>query len=157
MIVFRCAGCRAVLSAPVREVPLPPLDGAPLPYELPDGGECPPRLAPGTFAHDPDPYHLSWTHPPAGAPAAQPGAPYAVLGRGDVRGVAEVPRRRQGCCGPSGSQGPNLACAGCGREVAVETADCGTPQQVAFTPDAVVLDPVIPDAVVPAVNPVPPG
>ncbi len=121
----------------MREVPLPPVDEAPLPYRLPDGGECPPRLAPGSFAHDPEPYHPSWTHPPAGAPAPARGSVRSA-GPGRVHGVAEVPRRRQGCCGPSGSQGPNLACAGCGREVAVETADCGTPQQVAFLPDAVV-------------------
>ncbi|MFD0269401.1 hypothetical protein ACFVGY_22955 [Streptomyces sp. NPDC127106] len=138
MIVFRCAACGTALTAPVREVPLPPLDEAPLPFAVPDGEDCPPRLAPGTFAYDPEPYHLSWAHPPKGVPAprVRPGSGLrsAVIGPDDVRGVEPIPRRRQGCCGPSGSQGPNLACAGCGAEVAVETADCYTPQQIALDP-----------------------
>ncbi|MFF1558276.1 hypothetical protein [Streptomyces sp. NPDC058279] len=132
MIVFRCGVCRTRLSAPVREVALPPEDEAPLPFRQPDGEDCPPRLAPGTFAYD-----LSFRQ----RPGARVGPLGPVLAPVDVRGVVPLPHRRHGCCGPSGSHGPNLACAGCGAEVAVETADCYTPQQVALDPASTVAEP----------------
>ncbi len=138
VIAFRCLLCRTGLSAPVREVPLPPEDEAPLPFAMPEGEACPTRPAPGTFAYDPEPYRLAWAQPPkrVSVPRIRPGSGLrsAVLGRGDVRGVVEVPGRRQGCCGPGGSDGPDLACAGCGVGIAVEAADCCTPQQVTLDP-----------------------
>ncbi|MFG2981629.1 hypothetical protein ACGFYQ_10275 [Streptomyces sp. NPDC048258] len=153
MIVFRCAHCGTDLSVPVRQVPLPPEDEVPLPFQLPDGEDCPPRLAPGTFAYDPRPSRFAWGRAPKGTPAPRvtDGAMRsAVLSPEDVRGVEPVPRRRQGCCGPSGSQGPNLVCAGCGAEVAVETADCYTMQEI-------VLDPRFAEAVARPARPRVPG
>lgn len=45
--------------------------------------------------------------------------------------------RRNGCCGPDGTDGPNLACAFCRAEIATESADCWTWQQVSLQPGAV--------------------
>jgi hypothetical protein len=44
--------------------------------------------------------------------------------------------RRSGCCGPAGTDGPNLQCAGCGAQVAAEVADCWTWQEVRLYPAA---------------------
>jgi hypothetical protein len=119
--IFRCANCQAWLTGPVREVPLPDPDDARAPYEMPDGQECPPRMRPGTFAVD------------RGAGSS------VVLCPADVRDLRPIhgKGRRNGCCGPDGMDGPNLACAGCGAEVATESADCWTWQQVVLLPTAV--------------------
>lgn len=55
MLVFRCVKCRAEVTSPVREVALPDPDDVRAPYEMADGQECLPRMAPGTFAVDPEP------------------------------------------------------------------------------------------------------
>lgn len=47
-------------------------------------------------------------------------------------------RRLSGCCGPSGTDGPNRICA-CGAEVATEKADCWMPHAVVFDPEKVEL------------------
>ncbi|WP_406283625.1 hypothetical protein [Embleya sp. NBC_00896] len=44
-----------------------------------------------------------------------------------------------GCCGPSGHNGPNLACPACGTEVATLEADCYTQNEVTLSPAAVAL------------------
>jgi hypothetical protein len=41
-----------------------------------------------------------------------------------------------GCCGPSGSDGPNLLCDTCKGYVATKVADCGTPRFIVFDPKA---------------------
>lgn len=43
---------------------------------------------------------------------------------------------RNGCCGPDGMDGPNLACL-CGQTVATEWGDCWTQAEIRFLPDAV--------------------
>lgn len=49
-------------------------------------------------------------------------------------------RRLIGCCGPSGSNGPNRVCS-CGREIGIERSDCIWPQAVYFLPSEVLLVP----------------
>jgi hypothetical protein len=50
-------------------------------------------------------------------------------------------RRLQGCCGPSGTFGPNRVCR-CGREIGTERQDC-------IWPYAVYLDPTLVEGVAP--------
>jgi hypothetical protein len=45
---------------------------------------------------------------------------------------------RSGCCGPSGSGGPNLSCI-CGAVLATEWGDCWTRAEVRFLPGSAVL------------------
>lgn len=130
--IFRCVHCKTELTTAVREVPIPPESGTWAPYEAPVD-PCPPRMAPGTYAHDPEPSRFSWGPPPKGLRRAggRPGPARAVvLSPGDIRGVEPIAARRIGCCGPMGIDGPNLACAECGAEVAVEAADCCTWQEI---------------------------
>ncbi len=143
VMVFRCAKCRAEVTRPVREVPLPDPDDARAPYEMEDGEECPPRMAPGTFAVDPEPAGAPWVESPdeAGGRVLVPGGPRnsIVLSPADVRDLRPIhgKGRRNGCCGPDGHDGPNLACADCGAEIATESGDCWTFQQVVLVPTAV--------------------
>jgi hypothetical protein len=50
-------------------------------------------------------------------------------------------RRSIGCCGPNGSDGPNLVCR-CGREVAILWADCWLPHAILLIPEAVLAEQV---------------
>lgn len=43
-----------------------------------------------------------------------------------------------GCCGSSGSDGPNRACL-CGAIVGTEWSDCWTQAEVRFNPDAIIV------------------
>ncbi|MCR3746698.1 hypothetical protein LX88_000636 [Lentzea californiensis] len=63
-----------------------------------------------------------------------------ILHPDDVPGTALHPdaRRRNGCCGLDGQDGPNLVCAGCGAEVATKESDCWTDNLVALMAAAVV-------------------
>ena len=45
-----------------------------------------------------------------------------------------------GCCGSSGSDGPNRSCR-CGQVVATEWSDCWTLAEIRFLPDAVKATP----------------
>jgi hypothetical protein len=60
----------------------------------------------------------------------------ALVNRLDVPDLREV-GNREGCCGPDGMGGPNLACP-LGHPVGVEIADCWTPHLV-FLPGALTL------------------
>ncbi|GAA3624219.1 hypothetical protein ACLIYM_13055 [Streptomyces fenghuangensis] len=126
--LFRCRSCRAEVTAPVREVPLP--HGAKAPCDMPRGQVCPPRLPPGAFAAE--------RFGEAGRGARGP-RPVPVLNPGDLRGTRHTddPARLNGCCGLDGMDGPNLLCARCGAELATESSDCWTWQQVALLPEAV--------------------
>ncbi|WP_131831078.1 MULTISPECIES: hypothetical protein [unclassified Frankia] len=66
-----------------------------------------------------------------------------ILNPNDLLGTAchADPRRRIGCCGPDGQNGPNLVCSGCGVEVATEERDCWTDNLVALIAAAVVEEP----------------
>jgi hypothetical protein len=63
-----------------------------------------------------------------------------ILHPDDVPGTALHPdsKRRNGCCGLDGQDGPNLVCAGCGAEVATKESDCWTDNLVALMAAAVV-------------------
>lgn len=126
---FRCRGCQAAITSAVREVPLPDIGEAVAPYQLvseddAEMPECPPRMTPGTFAV-------------AEPVEAQTGG--FVLARADVTGTkyTGIRLRMSGCCGPSGADGPNLLCAGCGAEVGTESSDCWTVHEVVLEPAAV--------------------
>lgn len=69
------------------------------------------------------------------------GSPGAVaVAPGDVRGTVLIPERCDGyCCGLDGRDGPNLACARCGRAVATLIDDCSYWQVVWLDPRAVRL------------------
>ena len=142
MVVFRCRRCHGDVTAPVREAPLPDEDSTPAPFELPIGEECPPRMAPGTFAYDPPEAgeRVFRPHLAGGALGLQrAGLNGIVLARADVRGteLTTLRGRRNGCCGLDGCDGPNLVCSACAAEVATERSDCWTPQEVVLVPAAV--------------------
>ncbi|MFB7907085.1 hypothetical protein ACFC1T_11690 [Kitasatospora sp. NPDC056076] len=144
MAVFACAGCGTELTVPVAEVALPP-------HAHREGGDryLPPLLEPGTFALDPEPTERPWRPWSAitAAEAAEHGlyAPVdglwsgpggaVLLAPGDTRATVLLPERCEGCCAAAG--GPNLACAGCGREVGARIDDCYRWQAVWLHPWAV--------------------
>lgn len=126
---FRCRGCQATITSAVREVPLPDIDDAVAPFQLAyeddaEMPECPPRMAPGTFA--------------VAEPEEQQVGGF-VLAPTDVTGIRYTGNRTRmsGCCGPSGIDGPNLLCAACGAEVGTESSDCWTVHEVVLEPAAV--------------------
>ncbi|MGW4914881.1 hypothetical protein ACWEPO_01180 [Streptomyces albidoflavus] len=116
MDVFVCAGCEAVLSAPVARVALPVHARQRWGHSL-----MPVLMGSGTYAVDPEP----------GGPAG-----VAVLAPGDLRGTVLLPERCDGCCGSAGGDGPNLACVRCGLPVATRVDDCGYWQEVWCDPGA---------------------
>ncbi|WP_214107060.1 hypothetical protein [Acrocarpospora catenulata] len=147
MAVFACAGCGAVLTAPLSQVALPVHTHQRYGHEL-----LPALMEPGTYAVNPEhfgPPRRPWeeiraedaeargvyapvhalSHGPAGAVAVAPG---------DVRGTVLIPERCEGyCLGLDGGTGPNLACAQCGRDVATRIDDCTYWQVVWLDPRAV--------------------
>ncbi|WP_369776560.1 hypothetical protein [Streptomyces sp. R33] len=126
--VFSCAVCSARLSAPVREVHPPAEGGAWTPLDSPVD-PCPPRMAAGTFARDPQPGRITWSSPPKGFRMSRAGHGPGVdllLSPGDLAGTTKILSRWGGCCGPGGQDGPNLACSGCGAEVGLWISDCYT-------------------------------
>lgn len=100
-------------------------------------------MEPGTFAVDPEPAGLPYVESMGadGRTVRVSGGPRdsIVLCPVDVRGLRPIHGRgrHNGCCGPDGMDGTNLACTECGAEVATETADCWTWQQVVLVPTAV--------------------
>ncbi|MEU4416465.1 hypothetical protein AB0G00_12825 [Nocardia salmonicida] len=63
-----------------------------------------------------------------------------ILHPDDAPGTVRHPdsKRRNGCCGLDGQDGPNLVCAGCGIDVATKESDCWTDNYVALIAAAVV-------------------
>ncbi|TJZ54367.1 hypothetical protein FCH28_14590 [Streptomyces piniterrae] len=148
MTVFACAGCDAVLSAPVSRVALPVHTH----QKWGNGVLLPVLMDPGTYAVDPEPSGPPWRRwsevgadeaaargvfaPVYGLSYGAPGA--IVMAPGDTRGTVLIPERCGGfCCGLDGRDGPNLACEQCGRAVATRIDDCSLWQTVWFAPDAV--------------------
>ncbi|GAA4390479.1 hypothetical protein GCM10023088_66420 [Actinomadura verrucosospora] len=64
-----------------------------------------------------------------------------VVNCDDIVGAVRHPdqARSAGCCGPTGLDGPNLVCSGCGREVGTEESDCWKPHLVVTRPGATSL------------------
>ncbi|RBQ21990.1 hypothetical protein DP939_04805 [Spongiactinospora rosea] len=147
MVVFACAGCGAELTAPVSRVELP--DHA---HQFYQWVLMPALLEPGTYAVDPEPQGPPWRMwDEIGAEEAAARGVYAPVtslsygraGRvavapGEVRGTEPILARCDGyCCGHAGGDGVNLACAGCGREVATRVDDCSYWHAVWLEPGAV--------------------
>ncbi|EFL35738.1 conserved hypothetical protein [Streptomyces viridochromogenes DSM 40736] len=147
MIVFGCARCGAELTVPVSRVALPAHAHQRYGHEL-----LPALMESGTYAVDPEPFGPPWRlWSEVGAegaaargvfapvPALSFGAPGAVVvAPGDVRGTVLIPERCDGyCLGLDGRDGPNLACARCGRAVATRVDDCTFWQTVWLAPEAV--------------------
>ncbi|MGI5486298.1 hypothetical protein [Microtetraspora malaysiensis] len=147
MAVFACAGCGAVLTASVSQVVLPVHAHQSYGHEL-----LPALLEPGTYAVDPEPFGPPWRPwEEIGAKEAEARGVYApvhalsygppgavAVAPGDVRGTVLIPERCDGyCLGLDGRDGPNLACAQCGREVATRIDDCTYWQVVWLDPRAV--------------------
>ncbi|MEV7522970.1 hypothetical protein [Streptomyces sp. NPDC091371] len=147
MDVFTCAGCGAELTAPVARIALPVHTGYGAWEEL-----HPPLMEPATYAVDPRPSGPPWRlwDEVGEAEAAARGvyAPvysvsFGARGRiaiapGDSRNMVLIPEKCAGYCrGVDGRDGPNLACASCGSEVATRVDDCGMWQAVWLEPDAV--------------------
>ncbi|HEV7931671.1 MAG TPA: hypothetical protein VGP70_05040 [Actinomadura sp.] len=147
MAVFTCAGCGAVLTAPVSQVTLPVHAGQRYGHEL-----LPALMEPGTYAVNPEPSGPPWRlWAEVGADEAEARGVYApvyslsygppgavVIAPGDVRGTVLIPERCDGyCMGLDGRDGPNLACAECGRAVATRVDDCSYWQAVWLNPRAV--------------------
>ncbi|GII33206.1 hypothetical protein [Planotetraspora mira] len=148
MAVFACADCGAVLTAPVSLVALP----AHAHQKYGNGVLLPVLLESGTYVVDPEPSGPPWrlweevgaqeaaargVHAPVyGLSYGPPGA--VGVAPGDVRGTVLIPERCGGhCCGLDGGDGPNLACAQCGRAVAIRVDDCSLWQVVWLDPHAV--------------------
>ncbi|GAB2871683.1 hypothetical protein GCM10027074_44140 [Streptomyces deserti] len=147
MAVFACAGCGAVLTAPVSQVALP--EHAHHTY---GHGLLPALMEPGMYAVDPEPSGPPWRPwSEIGAEEAEARGVFApvhglsfgprgaiVVAPGDLRGTVLIPERCDGyCLGLDGRDGPNLACARCGRVVATRIDDCSYWQAVWLVPDAV--------------------
>jgi hypothetical protein len=114
--LFTCANCGHPLTGNLRES-----QASPASDHLSDHRVADPRVAQGTYAVNYD-------------------ASLFILHPDDVPGTALHPdsRRRGGCCGLHGQDGPNLICADCGAEVATKESDCWTDNLVALMAAAVV-------------------
>ncbi|MEU9021894.1 hypothetical protein [Actinomadura sp. NPDC048394] len=147
MTVFACAGCGAVLTAPLSQVALPVHAHQSYGHAM-----LPALMEPGTYAVDPHPSGPPWRpwgeittaeaeaqgwYAPVHAVSCGPrGA--IVIAPGDVRGTVLLPDRCDGyCMGLDGRDGPNLACTHCGRAVATRIDDCSLWQAVRLDPRAV--------------------
>ena len=114
---FRCRTCGAALTGPLRRLD----DLAAL-----SGQELAPLVPAGTY----------WLVVADDLPTSHHGIPvdftgcYAVRPE-DLVGVGNHPDRGRwlGCCGPSGTGGPNRVC-GCGLPVGTERSDCMWPVAV---------------------------
>ncbi|WP_370941952.1 hypothetical protein AB5J62_22860 [Amycolatopsis sp. cg5] len=148
MTIFACVGCEAALTAPMAEVALPAHAHA----KWGNGVAMPVLMAAGTYAVDPEPTGWPWRRwtEISEAEAAAQGvfapvwsvsfapAGSIVTAPGDAVGTALIPGRHSGfCCGLDGGDGPNLACAQCGKPVATRIDDCSFWQAVWFEPEAV--------------------
>jgi hypothetical protein len=147
MTVFACEGCDATLTVPVSRTALPVHAAQKYGHGLVGV-----LMEPGTYAVNPDPFGPPWRPwAEVGAAEAEARGWYApvnvlswgprdavVVAPGDVRGTVFIPERSGGyCCGLDGRDGPNLACAQCGRPVATRIDDCSLWQAVWLDPRAV--------------------
>lgn len=131
MAVFGCAGCGAVLTAPVSEVALP-IHLADTHWER----LHPPLLEAGSYSVDPAPFRV----------LSNSASQTVLLAPGDMRGTGLILERAGGYCrGIDGRDGPNLACLGCGLAVGTRIDDCGYWQVVRLVPQAVLRLPGPPE------------
>ncbi len=144
MTVFACLRCSGPLTSDLSETPFAELPPPVAPYDLEPGKDCPAWLPLGTFAVDPDPFGPPHVPSPTDEQILVSAGPRnTVLISPDdltVHRLHPDPRRRSGCCGLDGCDGPNLVC-NCGNEIATESSDCWTARVVRLEPLAVVRTP----------------
>jgi hypothetical protein len=146
--VLACGACRAGLTVPLTRVALPVHAVQHRFHDL-----LGPLMEAGTYAVDPEPGGPPWRRwddldeagrrargwyatPPYAVPDGPAGR--FVVAPGDTRGLAFTGAEPDGyCLGLTGSNGPNLSCAGCGNAVGFRVDDCGYWQAVWFDPRAV--------------------
>ncbi|MFD7982455.1 hypothetical protein ACFV4M_03630 [Kitasatospora indigofera] len=150
MTVFHCARCGARLSEDLTAL----ADVPAKPAHRRVGGEA--RRAPSTvprghYAVDPDPWGAPYL-PLGGRAGARPAGEQGLLVGGgsltsagprntvlvhpeDVMGLEPLPGGGNGggCCGPTGTEGPNRACT-CGVRLATLSADCLGPYELHLDP-----------------------
>ncbi|MEW1930355.1 hypothetical protein [Streptomyces sp. NPDC088360] len=148
MTVFRCRGCRRAVTGAVREraLPNPDVDAEwyrPEASAADAGGHVARpvvRMAPGTFAVDPDPSGPPYVMDESLGLLVESGpSGTVVLNSSDGLGLEEHPDitlRRGFCCGMDGEYGPNLVCT-CGAVIATLYADCYQVQELRLRPGAV--------------------
>lgn len=125
-MLFHCAKCGAELTPDLTRLPELPI---PDPDHRDRAHHAPPTVPRGAWALVPD----SDDPRAPGVPRAAPGV--RVLHPEDVPTLRERGHGRnlEGCCGPHGGNGPNLACP-CGSLVATLLADCLGPWEVRLRP-----------------------
>ncbi|MFG2234342.1 hypothetical protein ACGFNX_30860 [Streptomyces sp. NPDC048723] len=148
MTVFQCRDCHRAVTPAVTEraLPDPQTDDG---WYRPEAGRTDAnghtdrpivRMAPGTFAVDPDPSGPPYVlDEPSGLLVESGPSRTVVLNPGDGIGLEEHPdiaMRRGYCCGMDGEWGPNLVCA-CGAVIATVYSDCYQVQELRLQPGAV--------------------
>ncbi|MFF7299619.1 hypothetical protein [Streptomyces sp. NPDC008265] len=148
MTVFVCRACRRAVTPAVAERPLPDPgtdDGWFRPEVSPadaDGHTDAPivRMAPGTFAVDPEPSGPPYLLEASSGLLVESGPTGTVVlhpGDGIHLEAHPDPELRRGyCCGMDGEWGPNLVCV-CGAVVATVYSDCYQVQELRLQPGAV--------------------
>ncbi|MEO3746097.1 hypothetical protein [Plantactinospora sp. B5E13] len=147
MATFSCGACGMVLTPDLTHAP-----GELTRPEYAGRGPGPATIRRGFFAIDPEPFGAPFV--PADdqddCPHAMPGLAKIVDGvfvlsagprntivvhPDDAHSLRPHPEdsRLTGCCGPNGTEGPNLVCP-CGAEVATLMADCYGPRELHFDP-----------------------
>jgi len=132
MPVIKCANCGRTLTGQ--------LHGKPLDYLEP--GDV--KVRAGAWAIDPHARTVrvggqrakdGWTSKETDPPKC------IVVNPDDLLSYAifAIPGHSGGCCGLDGCDGPNQACAHCGRTLGTARTDCWTEKEVRFWPDAAIL------------------
>ncbi|WP_143194051.1 hypothetical protein [Micromonospora sp. CB01531] len=140
MTVFACVRCRTSLTNDLDEVQFAELPEPVAPSDLQTGDPCPAWVPSGNFAVTVDPFGPPYVWSEDEGFLISAGPRNTVLISPDdllVRRLHPDDKRRSGCCGPAGHDGPNLVC-NCGAELATESSDCWTAQVVRLQPHAVV-------------------
>ncbi|MEU4357956.1 hypothetical protein [Streptomyces virginiae] len=148
MTVFQCRACHRAVTAPITERSLPDPDRDDEWYRPKasatdvNGHTDEPivRMAPGTFAVDPEPSGPPYVLDGSSGLLMESGpSGTIVLGPGDGIGLEahpDVAMRRGYCCGMDGEWGPNLVCT-CGAVIATVYSDCYQVQELRLQPNAV--------------------
>jgi hypothetical protein len=126
-----CCGCGSFLSTGLEELGLDALQRQTQDREA--------TVPAGSVVRDPEPIAFSVTSAGAATRSRENAPAHAlVVHPDDVRKLRSA-GADHGCCGSDGLEGPNRACASCGRLVAIARTDCWTPAEVRFLPTTVRL------------------
>ena len=152
MTVFFCSKCGTELTAELTRLPSVP-DIQDLDRARDKSGHVPSTVPLGHYAVDPEPWGAPFVplKRPESLVSARSGVVQLSCGGlaltsaglrntmvvhpGDVPGVLPLPggENGSGCCGPTGTQGPNHACH-CGTRIATLAADCLGPYELRLDP-----------------------